>query len=150
MSSRSVRLAILIGPLIVGLAACDGATGPGLELALARARWAQRGPPSYTITVARLCECLETGPVEVTVQNGVIESRTLTRNGAPVPSSYAALFPSVDGLFERIDSAQRTRVARLDVTFDPTYGYPTRIEIDHFRPTVDDEVTFVATNLEVR
>lgn len=149
MPIRSARPAILMGLILAGLAACDDATGPGIELELARARWAQHGPPSYTITVARLCECLETGPVEVTVRNGVIESRTLTRNGAPVPSSYAELFPSVEGLFEQIENAQRTRVARLDVAFHPTYGYPARIEIDHSRPAVDDEVTYVATNLVV-
>jgi hypothetical protein len=133
-------------------AACSGATGLSRDLALARARWEERGPASYSITVSRLCECLEewSGPVVVTVQNGVVESRHYTRNGAAVPSRYDHLFPSVPGLFELVERARREGAAQLDVSYDPTFGYPTRIAIDWHATHVDEEETYTASDFVPR
>jgi uncharacterized protein DUF6174 len=82
------------------------------------------------------------GPVVVVVRDGVIESRRYTSTDAAVPSTHAALFPSIDGLFDVIEAARREDPARLDVTYDPRYGYPTRISIDYDAVTVDDEVMY--------
>jgi hypothetical protein len=129
--------------LIVFATACGSATGVTADLAAARMRWARQGPADYTMTVARSCECLPewTGPVVVTVRNGTIASRRYVRTGAAVPARYETLFPSVEGLFARIDSASRQRVHELRVDYHPTLGYPTRISIDQNAQTVDDEVT---------
>jgi uncharacterized protein DUF6174 len=152
MRAPRVRLMLHATPLVATLIACSVATGPGLEFATARARWAQRGPGSYSITVRRSCECLPEmmGPVVVTVRNGVVESRQYTTNGAAVPSEYAELFPPVDGLFGVIETARRDGAARLDVSYDPTFGYPVRIAIDWHAVHVDDEVTYEAKDLVAR
>jgi hypothetical protein len=147
--SSHVRLGLAAALLTFTLAACSSATAPGRDVALARARWAQRGPASYSITVARSCECLDewTGPVVVIVRNGVVESRHYTRDGAAVPPQYADLFPSVEGLFGIIETARREGAAQLDVSYDPTFGYPARIAIDWHATHVDDEVTYRASDL---
>ena len=92
---------------------------------------------------------LEPGALAV-VRNGVVESLKYTQTGADVPQQYRSSFPTVEGLFAQIDSARAKRVARLDVTYDATLGYPTRIDVDVNRNVADEEYTYVASNLLAR
>ena len=97
--ARSVAIAMVASALTGG--ACSSGTAPAGELSAARSRWERSAPASYTVTIARSCECLPemTGPVVVTVRNGVVDSRQYVRSGATVTTSYVSLFPGVDGLF---------------------------------------------------
>jgi hypothetical protein len=145
----SLRLAYIAGSLLVILTACRNPSAPERELNLARRRWAQQQPHAYTLTVSRSCECLPemSGPVVVVVRDGQVESRHYVSSGEPVTSTYAGLFPIVEGLFALIDEALRQDAAKLDVDYDPTLGYPVRIAIDRDATMVDDEVTY---NAELR
>jgi len=144
-----VRIAYLAGffPMILG--ACNNPMAPERELTVARHRWGERQPPSYSLTVRRSCECLPEmiGPVVVVVRDGQVESRHYVSSGEPVPSTYADVFPTVDGLFARIEDALRQGAAKLEVDYDPTLGYPLRIAIDYNATAADDEVTY---NAELR
>ena len=150
MPIGAIRITLVVA--LIATAACQSGTGPDLRSAMAQARWARHGPSSYRITVSRSCECLPemTGPVIVTVGGGAIESRHYVSTGAVVPSTYAALFPSVNGLFEIIEAARREDPARLDVAYDPTYGYPTRISIDYDVVMADDEIVYRAQDFVPR
>ena len=134
------------------LGACGGPTAPKRQLQAARLKWERARPAAYTITVARWCECTQemSGPVVVTVRDGAIESRTYVASAAAVGPTYADLFPSIDGLFERIDDAHRRRAASVDVTYDPGFGFPVTISIDYNRIMADDELTYRATNFHPR
>lgn len=88
------------------------------------------------------------GPAVVTVENGVITSRRY-QSGDPVPPEYADSFPSVDGFFGIIEDAWHRDAARLDVTYDPTYGFPATIAIDYDRLLADDEVIWRASDLQL-
>jgi hypothetical protein len=134
------------------LAACNGTTAPDWELRAAQARWSQRGLPSYDITVSRGCECLpeSTGPAVVSVRDGIVVSRTYVSNGAPVGLAYAESYPTVEGLFKKIDDARRQNPASLEVDYDPTFGYPRRIAIDYDRQMVDDEIVYYASDFHQR
>ncbi|MFN2400651.1 MAG: DUF6174 domain-containing protein [Gemmatimonadaceae bacterium] len=46
-------------------------------------------------------------------------------------------------------TARHQRVARLDVRYDPSFGYPVRIAIDQNALMADDEVTYDAKDLRV-
>lgn len=130
----------------VTLAACSGTTAPDWELRAAQARWSQRGPSSYDITVSRGCECLPeaTRPAVVSVRDGIVTSRTYVGDGAPVGLAYAELYPTVEGLFRKIDDARQHHAASVDVVYDPVLGYPTRISIDYNFQTADDEIFYNA------
>jgi hypothetical protein len=134
------------------LGACGGPTAPERQLQAARFKWERTRPAAYTVTIARWCECTQemSGPVVVSVRDGVVESRTYVASAAAVTPNYADLFPSIDGLFERIDDALRRRAASVDVTYDPAFGFPVTISIDYDRVMVDDELTYRATNFEWR
>ena len=137
---------------ITMLGACGGPTEPERQLQAARLKWQRARPAAYTITISRSCECTQemSGPVVVSVRDGVIESRTYVATAAAVTAPYVDLFPSIDGLFERIDDARRRRAASLVVTYDPTIGFPATISIDYDRVMVDDELTYRAFNFQPR
>lgn len=131
--------------LTIGAAACgaDSLTGPE-GLALARARWSERGPSSYTVTVSRACECpVETmGPVEITVHNGVVTARKYSQTGQDVAQQWAFVFPAVEGLFQIVDDAIKANTRPFEAKFDATLGFPTRIVVGN--PAADGPITTVS------
>ena len=145
MFARIVR--ITLGVALIAATACQNGTGPKWGASAAQARWNERRPVSYRYTVSRSCECApeSLGPVIVTVTNGAVQSRRYSSTGADVPQTYAESFPTIDELFEIIDEARRDRVAHLDVDYDPTWGFPTRISIDRDAGTVDDEILYTVS-----
>ena len=137
-------LAFTMGASECGLVSSD----PTATLAMARARWEQRGPDDYSITISRSCECLPgmAEPAVVVVRDGIVESRTYVRTGLPVPPEYAQGYPSVEGLFDAIEEGLRAEGnGELSVSYHATYGYPTRYVFGD--PAVDAPVTF-ARDLE--
>lgn len=142
---RPLRLAASL--LLV--AACRDSLAPVGEEFDARRRWASRGPSAYTYTVERGCYCLDSaiGPVDVTVRDGVVESRRYTRTGGTVSPRFAELFPTIEGLFAQIDSARSRKAASLRVEYDPDLGYPTRIDIDFVEQMADDEIFWRSSGL---
>ena len=133
---------------LIALAGCD-TLSPEERFQQARNRWLANRPDGYAIVVARSCECTQegAGPVLVEVLHQTVTSREYMLNGATVSPSLADVFPSVDGLFEMIQSALERRVAILRVEYHPTLGYPTSIFIDEVSSMVDDEVTTTVKNL---
>jgi hypothetical protein len=93
----------------------------------ARLRWKARGARSYTIRVTLQCFCPRTAPRLVVVRHG----GTLGEG------------PSVDDLFAMIFSGGYDRVT---ATYDPRYGFPTRVEVDPDLHTIDEEKTWVVTD----
>ena len=135
----------------VTVGACDGPTAPERKLQAARLKWEHTRPAAYTYTVALYCFCPQegSGPVIVSVRDGVVESRTYVDNGAAVAPTDAGNFPTVDGLFEVIEDA-RQRADAIDVTYDPAFGFPAVISIDYIRTSADDEITYRATSFQPR
>ena len=145
MFARLARVTLAVA-LIVSTA-CQDSTGIGWGASAAQARWNERRPASYRYTVSRSCECMAetTAPVIVTITNGAVASRRYVSTGADVAPAYAALYPTIDELFAIIDEARRDHVASLDVTYDPTWGFPTHVSIDRNASMVDDEILYVVS-----
>ena len=138
-------MAIAAAVMLSSAAACNsGSTSPTTRLASARARWTRVGPASYTYTIMRSCECTaeSSGPVIVSVRDGVVESRRYAQTGASVTSQYATTFPAVEGLFALIDDAIARGTRPLTVQYDATLGYPTRIALGD--PAVDAPLYLVS------
>lgn len=143
-------LSLFLAAIMTGLSACTSVTAPESELAMARQRWAERAPTSYTYTLARDCFCLSEmmGPVVITVQDGAVVSRVYVNNGTPVAANYQSLFPPIEGVFDLVDEAIRQGVEQLAVDYHRTLGYPVHIAIDlHLRP-VDGGLVVTASNFQ--
>lgn len=143
-------------PLIAGLGvsvfSCGTEpSGVERELDRARARWAAQNTLSYDYVLEVLCFCpfSEDGPVRVTVSNGAVVSRIRVRDDAPVDSTAAGAFVSIDELFEIIGRALDSGAASISAVYDAALGYPLEISIDYIRNAVDDEVSWRASDLRL-
>src|SRR3982751_3544804 len=136
-SSRAL-LGVLLLPAI---AACDSITGTD-DLSRAQSEldrnwnlFQSTAPLSYSYTVRVNCDCPSeiTRPVVVWVDRGSIEYQYYEDDGRPVPLSISNSFPSVEQLFDAIQSGIDQRADNIDVQYDFTYGYPTSVYIDYDR-----------------
>lgn len=147
---RSVALAWLAA----GLAGCellgpDGGSGPEAELRRNRATWSAVAAESYRFRLVRTCECLAavSGPFRVTVAGGEVVAAESEWTGEAVPAGLLGAIESVEDLFTHIERGLETGASRVDVTYHPLLGYPTKVHVVH-APMVDEPV-FAADGLVV-
>ena len=129
--------------LLLALSACgDNLTSPDVR----RARWEARGTENYTYVSSISCECLPdyASALQVTVTDDIVTSVRSVATGQPVPLTYR---PTIDGLFDLIDTEQRTRPDDLEVTYDATLGFPTRIK--YGTPENDGGAIITVTSLTI-
>ncbi|MEZ4588211.1 MAG: DUF6174 domain-containing protein [Gemmatimonadales bacterium] len=134
---------------LLTLAAAGCVFGPNEqreELERARERWAAQGITLYSFTVHRSCFCPML-TVEVTVGEVAVE-RIDVDTGLPIAEQLIPLYPDVPGLFAIIERELDRPAASLEVEYDPVRGYPTRIVVDPIRNAVDDEYSYLVTELE--
>lgn len=130
------------------LAACNNTSELGDEIhRQSRERWAQAGPPSYTIEVVRSCACA--GPlvaITIEVRNKAIVSWKYP-DGTPLESQYQSAYLDVEGLFQLIELTRTQNVFSWGAEYHPTYGYPAAISINYNPATTADDLFYTATNL---
>lgn len=149
MPFRVMRGALI---LAVGLlAGCSDSTGPSLQeelLTSAIRKWSETGPASYEMILLRTCACPGIPAVRIIVRNKVVESRTYTGTGDPVPPEDADDFPDVPGLFALVKKAMDEDYYLFSVAYDPTYGYPSSLQLDPDASTLEDNVNFQVVELQ--
>ena len=150
LTTASIRLATF-ALLALNASGCKSSiTGPRGELDEARARWSMSAPAAYSVVVSRSCECLPAaaGPVLVTVRNGVAQSRRYTQTGESLTSTQSTWFPTVEELFTIIDAAIHEGIQPIDITYDATFGYPTRVFLGD--TSADGGAAYFASDLHVQ
>ena len=138
--------------VLVALAACSSSpTGPLSaaelrELSAAESLWRQRGPAHYSIEMRRLCFCggevTEWATVEV--RNNTVLAQTML-NGTPVSPSLWSSRPPVSTLFTEIREMRAFWLKDIQVTYDATTGYPSRVQYIE-----NDNIADAGSVLEVR
>ncbi|PYP81469.1 MAG: hypothetical protein DMD35_01800 [Gemmatimonadetes bacterium] len=138
-------LAALVGCSITGT---SSRTSEELELMRNRQRWESAGIHDYEFDFQRTCFCPteSTEQVHIVVREDAIASVTRTRDGQPAGRTFS-VWPRVDELFEDVQQRLAQHVERVDVRYDPTYGYPRSIVVDIALMTADDEYALTAGNL---
>jgi hypothetical protein len=136
--------------LPLALLACESPTGPDQrgELETARALWQAHGGGWYTMQLSRECFCVLSGrQIEISVENGSVVWAQYADSKSPVENAWFAYLQTVPDLFDLIDDAITRKAASLTVSYDPVYGYPTRIAVDYSATVADDEETYTASDL---
>lgn len=127
--------------LLFLFAGCGELLAPEAELEIAAARWESRGGPDYAFVLDRTCECLVTGPVRLTVQDGeVFGAEALEGSSAPGTRPDPEQFPSIDELFEQLRAAAAARPVRFEVAYDEALGYPRSVDVDISAQIADEEL----------
>ena len=119
-----------------------------LELMRNRQRWASAGMHDYEFDFRRSCYCPPelTEEVHIVVRNDAIVSVVRTRDGLRA-STQLTVWPRADELFADVEQRLAQGAERLDVQYDPTYGYPRAIVADVVLMMADDEYALTAGNL---
>jgi hypothetical protein len=103
-------------------------------------RWNAYGLKNYTIEQRRICFCkfLPQGFVKLTVRdNKIIQGIDLT-NGRPVPAEILQYYQTGDSLFVWIEEMKALNPERLEIEYDPRFGYPKKIAFEYSPEAVDD------------
>lgn len=118
------------------------------QLQAAEAKWNQTSHEHYTYTLQRSCFCPPDAlkPIEVRVFQGKVQAATV--DGTPLPAEQMGSAMTIDELFRKVHDAIDKKVAKLDVTFDPAYGYPTHIYIDYEAMIADEELSLNASDFK--
>jgi hypothetical protein len=151
---RAVRWSAVVG-LLLGAAACYSPTGsetpPGERERLSQnqALWRAQGHRSYRFEYRHLCFCgsAVTDPVIIEVRGGAIASIHYAATGEAVPPERYQQYLTVDALFALARQAL-DEAASVAIGYDPTFGYPTRVDVDWRREIADDEGFHQASNLQ--
>ena len=144
---------LLVALLGVGCSSpTDGSNLPRTErerLEQSLALWRAQGYSSYRFEYRHRCFCLPsvTDPVVIVVRGGVIVSVTYLANGEPVPPERFEQYLTVEALFALARQAL-LEAASVSIGYDPTFGYPTRLDVDWRREIADDEGFHQASNLQ--
>ena len=134
---------VLAGVLLLGSLACGDSTGPEMDrLGEQRALWEAQGLADYTYDVRRVCFCPFREGVRVTVVAGVVAGATDLATGEVLEPNEVQLYLTIDGLFDLIQDAYDRNAHEVQVEFDPSRGYPTRIYIDYSEMIADEELGF--------
>ena len=112
------------------------------QLEAAQAYWNVEGPMTYELMVSRKCFC-EPGVPFVSRVTGVTVVRSTgghRRDGR----SWGPSLRTVELLFSEARRAIYGDADEVEVEFDPRFKFPTRIAIDEWRDSTDDEVEWIA------
>src|ERR687895_854125 len=143
---KSIRMALV---LTLGVGACSSPFGPGEAriLATARAQWEQRPFADYTFAARHGCFCPpeHVGPVRITVRQGAIVSVTLLETGELVDPAH---WFTIEQLYGRIPSwAEHDGVEDVSVDYDPTLGFPSRVQVRYDEGIADAGDTYTISNV---
>jgi hypothetical protein len=135
------------------LASCSDSlpTTPTAEWDAARARWAERGPSHYTYETRSICFCIITVTFwhRVEVRDGQVIAVTPIESfptSGTVPLTTWRTIPQLLERAQPVNGSAPFEVQRI-VEYDPTLGYPRRIETRCGPMVADCDNTVEARNL---
>lgn len=142
-------VAIVLLTPACSITAPSGRAAQSLDLERNRLRWASARLHDYEFDYQLSCFCAPdaTEPVHIVVRGDVVESVTRRRDGLPAGTRYGG-WPRVDELFADVARRIEQNAARLDVSYEATYGYPQKIIVDIDLMAADDESQQTAGNLK--
>ena len=146
-----MRLAGVLLGFVLLAGGCSDPTGPEeARLTAAQRRWEATRPASnsYTMQQRVVCFCI-TGATtfQVTVTTGAITRAVNLTTGEPMSVTLLTIFRTVDQLFTQAREGLTREGVVTSMAFDATLGYPTTLSLDPIRNAIDDEVTYVTSNV---
>jgi hypothetical protein len=87
--------------------------------------------------------------VVVEVRNNRVTSIAAANTGKPVNQEYFRQYNSVPKLFNIIQNAIAKDADSMSITYHPSLGYPTQINIDENAQMADEERYLTIENLQV-
>lgn len=119
--------------------------GRDAELGNGEALWSELAITDYDFTIHKACVCPP--PAGTPIQVSVRDRRAIDARAADGGSVDMSDIPgTVPALFAAVHKAITDDPDTLEIAYDPDYGFPRTIRIDHRKAYSDDEVTYTVIN----
>ncbi|MFZ1389147.1 MAG: DUF6174 domain-containing protein [Thiolinea sp.] len=124
------------------------------EFVANRAKWdsATGGADTYVqYTAQNSCFCPPdyNRPMNIAEKDGKIIDATYADTGEAVPSYIRDGLLTMDERFDQLEEAYLSGSDRIDVTYDPTFGYPSSVYVDRSFMIADEELSYNIQDLWV-
>jgi hypothetical protein len=136
------------------LAACSviNTSGNQSEIEQNKEKWQDAGISHYRYHLFVSCFCVfnEDMPLIVEVQDGQVVSMEY-QSGNEIDATNRELFEkyaTIDRIFAEIEAGLNGAADKVTVEYDPTYGFPTKADIDFVEEAIDDELYLTLSNFE--
>lgn len=145
-------LFIIMAVLLTACSAIAGAAGNPSEIEKNKEKWQDTAISHYRYNLNISCFCAFRGdmPLVIEVQDGKVVSMEY-QSGKAIEDVNRELFDkyaTIDRLFAELEVDLNGAADKVTVEYDPTYGFPTKADIDFIEQAVDDELYLTVSNLE--
>jgi hypothetical protein len=144
---------IMLLLLVTMLVGCS--IGSQSELSRNQAKWEAAGITNYRYSLYIGCFCVfrDRMPVTVEVKDGKMASMSY-QDGTPLSDEdrqidFFQKFSTIDGIFIDLKSGQAAKADEVKVSYDPTYGFPSQVEVDQIKNAMDDEFSVRVSDFEI-
>jgi hypothetical protein len=104
----------------------------------------------YTYLLEQQCYCPLVGPVKVTVEDGAVTSSVVTKGGHGMQKGTDAPSYLHLAINDVIARANDTSAAEVVVDWPDGQDWPNKVSVDQIGDAVDDEVTYVISDVQVQ
>ena len=144
-----MRKLILIFIVFV-LAACS--MGSQTEIERNKEKWQDANISHYRFNLFVGCFCVfsQDMPLVIEVQNGEVVSMEY-QSGKEIDAGSRELFDryaTIDRIFAELEKDLNGEADEVVVKYDPTFGFPTEVNIDFIKDAIDDEQALTVSNFE--
>jgi hypothetical protein len=132
------------------LAACS--VGSRSEVQRNQQKWQDAGVSHYRYNLFVGCFCVfsQDMPLVIEVKDGQVVSMAY-QSGKEIDAGSRELFDkyaTIDRLFAELETNIYGKADEVTVTYDPTYGFPEKVNVDFIKNAVDDELALTISNFE--
>jgi hypothetical protein len=122
------------------------------ELDTNLALWESHRAVDYDYFYQRSCFCMEVmrTKYEVQVRNDTVDGAFSAEDGTPAkPDMLGNWLPTIEGIFDQIQSAIDQSAYSMKIQYNDTFGYPMSVSIDYNPMMADEELYVSAEGLEI-
>lgn len=147
------KLIITVMALVLaGCAVMGSALGNRSEIEQHKEKWQDADISHYRYNLFISCFCVfnEDMPLIIEVQDGKVVSMEF-QSGKEIDPSLHELFDkyaTIDRLFAELEAGLNGAADKAVVEYDPTYGFPTKADIDFVEEVIDEELYLTISNFE--
>jgi len=141
---------IIMFALVFVLSACS--LGAKSELQTNQDKWEKSGITHYRFDLFIGCFCAfrDKMPLHIEVKDGEVVSISYV-DGTPAPTDdeFFNRFATFERIFLDLQSGPASEADEITVEYDPTYGFPTIVNVDQIKLAMDDEYHLTVSSFEV-
>ena len=98
------------------------------------------------------CPFSQDMPVLVEVKDGEIvliqDAKGISIKGEDLRYEFVSPYATIEKVFNVLEAGIKGEADQVTVTYDPMYGFPTKVDLDYFKEFVDDELGILISSIE--